>query len=47
MPKIINTAAVPTVDAVPVTNHPAAGTTSSDTYPADHVKATTGGGGTK
>lgn len=47
MPKIINTAAVPTVDAVPVTNHPAAGGTSTDTYPGDHVKPTGGGGGTK
>jgi hypothetical protein len=47
MPKIINIGAPPTVDAVPVTNHPAAGGTSSDTYPADHAKPTTGGGGTK
>ena len=47
MPKIINTGPVPTTDAVPVTNHPATNTTSSDTYPADHAKATVGGGGTK
>lgn len=46
MPKIINTGPVPTTDAVPVTNHPAV-QASSDTYPADHVKASSGGGGTK
>jgi hypothetical protein len=48
MPKIINTGPVPTVDAVPVTNHPAAlAAASSDTYPSDHAKPATGGGGTK
>jgi hypothetical protein len=45
MAKIINTAPVPTVDAVPVTNHPAPN--SSDTYPSDRPKAAAGGGGAK
>ena len=46
MPKIINTGPVPTVDAVPVTNHPSV-INSTDTHPSDHPKATSGGGGTK
>jgi len=46
MPKITNTGPVPTTDAAPVTNHPTT-LTSTDSYPADHVKPTTGGGGTK
>jgi hypothetical protein len=47
MPKIIATGAAPTVDAVPVTNHPATPAASTDTYPSDHAKPATGGGGTK
>jgi hypothetical protein len=46
MPKIINTGPVPSVDAVPLTNHPAT-VASSDTYPSDHAKPSVGGGGTK
>jgi hypothetical protein len=46
VPKIINTGAVPTTDAVPVSNHPAT-VNSTDTHPSDHGKATIGGGGTK
>jgi len=44
MPKIRNTGAPPTVDAVPVTNHPAT-VNSVDTAPSDHPKASSGGGG--
>jgi hypothetical protein len=46
MPKIINTGPPPTVDANPVTNHPAV-ITSVDTHPSDKPKPTSGGGGTK
>jgi hypothetical protein len=46
MPKIINTGAVPTTDASPVTNHPAV-LTSTDSHPSDKAKPTPGGGGTK
>ena len=47
MPKLVNIGTPPTTDANPITNHPAPGTTSTDTYPSDHVKPTGGGGGTK
>jgi hypothetical protein len=45
MPKLICTGPVPTVDAVPVTNHPATGN-STATFPADHKKPASGGGET-
>jgi hypothetical protein len=45
MPKLINTGPVPTIDAVPATNHPAT-TNSTATFPSDHKKPASGGGGT-
>ena len=43
MPKIRNTGTPPTIDANPITNHPAPA--SVDTHPSDKAKATAGGGG--
>jgi hypothetical protein len=43
MPKIINTGAPITVDATPAGH---ATQNSKDTYPSDHAKPNSGGGGT-
>jgi hypothetical protein len=44
MAKIINTGPVPSIDANPVTNHPAT-INSTDTHGSDHPKPHAGGGG--